>query len=155
MPATVVVGCDGSPAARQALREGALLARGGRLIVVYAREEAPPHIAARWRELLEAEHVEHGQAILESIVREADVDLDEVTLTTRLAQGRPAPALMAVAREVDADMIVVGSHGYSAYTEILGSVSHELVRKSTVPVMVIPPACADRMTAEELAARAT
>jgi nucleotide-binding universal stress UspA family protein len=155
MPAVVVVGCDGSPAARQALREGALLARGGRLVVVYAREEAPQHLTSRWRELLEQEHIEQGEALLERIVREADVDLDDVTLQTRLLGDRPAHAIMTVAREVDADMIVVGSHGYAAFSEILGSVSHELVRKATLPVVVIPPACAERMTAEELAARAS
>ena len=155
MAATAVVGFDGSPGARQALREGAVIARGGRLIVVYAREEAPPQITARWCELIEQEHAEHGQEVLEDAVRGHDVDLTDVQLETRLATGRPAPALMAIAREVDADMIVVGSHGYSAFSKLLGSVSNELVRKADLPVMIISPACADRMTAEELAAKAS
>ena len=155
MPATVVVGYDGSESSRQALREAALVSQGGRLVVVYAREEAPPHITSRWRELLEQDHAEHGQAVLESIVRDGDVDVSNVTLQTRLATGEPAAAIMAAARDVDADMIVVGSHGYTAFGQLLGSVSDELVRTSEFPVMVIPPACAERMAAEELAARAS
>ena len=155
MAATVVTGFDGSPAARQALREAALMARGGRLVVVYAREKAPPQVTSRWRELLEQEHAERGQEILENAVRGHDVDLTAMQFETRLATGRPAPAIMAVAREVDADMIVVGSHGYSALSQLLGSVSLELVRKADLPVMIIPPPCADRMTAEELTARAS
>lgn len=155
MAATIVAGFDGSPSARQAVRHAATLARGGRLVVVHARETAPAHLAPRWKDLLDQEHVEHGQAVLESIVREGEVDLSDVDLETRLTGGKAAPAVLAVAHEVDADAIVVGSHGYSAFSAILGSVSNELVRKSDLPVTIIPPLCADRLTAEELAARAS
>jgi nucleotide-binding universal stress UspA family protein len=153
MALTVVVGYDGSPGARQAIREAARIATRGRLVVVYAREQAPPHITSRWRRLLEQEHVEHGQAILESAIRDAGVDLSDVRVEPRLATGRPAPAFMAVAHEVGADMVIVGSHGFAAVDDLLGSVARALVGKSDLPVLIIPPRCADRVTGEELLAR--
>lgn len=149
MAPAVVAGFDGSPTARQAVRYAADRARGGRLVVVHAREAAPPHIAPRWKELLDHEHIEKGEAVLESILREGDLDLGNVALETRLVPGRPAEAIIAVARDVGADMIVAGSHGYSPISSILGSVSRDLVRTSDIPVTIIPPACAERMASEE------
>ncbi len=52
----------------------------------------------------------------------------------------PAPTLIAIAREVHADLIVTGSRGLGGFGELLlGSVSHQLVLQAQVPVVVIPP----------------
>ena len=41
--------------------------------------------------------------------------------------------------EIDADLIVVGSHGHSAiYDVLVGSYSAGILRKSDVPVLVVP-----------------
>ncbi|HKP55356.1 MAG TPA: universal stress protein [Polyangiales bacterium] len=51
--------------------------------------------------------------------------------------GKPAPAIHQVAVDVDADLIVVGTHGRSGVEKlILGSVAEELVRTARVPVLV-------------------
>jgi nucleotide-binding universal stress UspA family protein len=155
MGATVVVGFDGSPAARQALREAALIAHGGRIVAVHAYEEAGPRAPAHRWEPLEGEDPEQSRRALEAAVRDVAADVGDVTLEGRLVSGHPATAVLDVAHETGADMIVIGSHGWSAFSSILGSVSHELVRKADVPLTIIPPACADRMTAEEPAAEAT
>jgi nucleotide-binding universal stress UspA family protein len=52
--------------------------------------------------------------------------------------GSPAGAVLEHAREVDAGMIVVGSHGHSALGGLLlGSVAHKLTQLSTCPVLVV------------------
>jgi nucleotide-binding universal stress UspA family protein len=54
--------------------------------------------------------------------------------------GEPAAALHQAAVDIDADMIVVGTHGRTGVEKlILGSVAEELVRTAHVPVMVAHP----------------
>ena len=143
---TIVVGYDGSALGRQAVRQGVRMAQGGRVIVVHAYDAPPPTLNDRWRELLGHEHEERGRAVLDKILVEGDDELGEGDVEARLQPGRPADALLAVAAEVDADGIVVGSHGYGPMSALLGSVSHDLLRSADRPVTVLPPACAERMS---------
>jgi nucleotide-binding universal stress UspA family protein len=58
-----------------------------------------------------------------------------------VVDARPAEALLQVARERDARMIVVGTHGEHPLTgAVLGSVPHRLLHLSRVPVLVVPAA---------------
>ena len=42
-------------------------------------------------------------------------------------------------RELEADLIIIGSHGYGAlFSALLGSVSSGVVRKASCPVLVVP-----------------
>jgi nucleotide-binding universal stress UspA family protein len=52
--------------------------------------------------------------------------------------GSTAAAILEHARELDATMIVVGSHGHSTLGGLLlGSVAHKLTQLSTCPVLVV------------------
>jgi nucleotide-binding universal stress UspA family protein len=54
--------------------------------------------------------------------------------------GEPAEAIHQVAVDVDADLIVVGTHARKGLSKmLLGSVAEELVRTARVPVMVARP----------------
>ncbi|GAA4547035.1 universal stress protein [Streptomyces collinus] len=53
--------------------------------------------------------------------------------------GPPAQALMSYASEQGIDLIVVGTHGRGLSRRLLGNVAQELVRQSTVPVLVAGP----------------
>jgi nucleotide-binding universal stress UspA family protein len=136
---TIVVGYDGSNPARLAVREAVRLAHGGRVIVVHAYDEPPPQLTERWRALLAEDHKERAQATLDAILLEGNDELSDARWEARLEPGAPAEAILHVAREVDADTIVVGSHGYGAVSALLGSVSHDLLQKADRPVTVIPP----------------
>ncbi len=61
-----------------------------------------------------------------------------VPLSSTLRQGSPHEEVLAAAREVDADLIVMGTHGRSGLAHaLLGSVTERVVRTSTVPVLTI------------------
>jgi len=45
--------------------------------------------------------------------------------------------IMDLAGEIDADIIVIGSHGHNAFQGLLGSTGAKLVRRSPVPVLVV------------------
>ena len=58
---------------------------------------------------------------------------------TELLLGRPQDAILEFAKKVDADMVIVGTHGHSAIGSVfMGSVSSSLVRKAKFPVLVVP-----------------
>ena len=148
--AGIVVGYDGSEPARAAVRHAVDVAKGARVVVVHAYEAPPPRLTSRWRELLAHEHAEQAQSVLDAMLLEGNDELAEANWEARLAAGHPAQAILGVAREIGADAIVVGSHGYGPVSALLGSVSHELLRISDVPVTVIPPAFASRVTAPDV-----
>lgn len=71
---------------------------------------------------------------------------DELTalgldVTTELSHGHPATAILDAAKKRRADMIVLGSHGHTAFYELLvGGTTHSVLKKATCPVLVVPPA---------------
>ena len=64
---------------------------------------------------------------------------DNVT-QTHVRRGPPARCIVDVAKEIGADMIVMGTHGRTGLARMLiGSVSERVVRTSHVPVVTVPP----------------
>ncbi len=57
---------------------------------------------------------------------------------TLLREGSPRTTILEVAREVAADVIVVGTHGRTGLAHVLfGSVAEHVVRHSPVPVLTV------------------
>lgn len=64
---------------------------------------------------------------------------DGIDATALLLQGSIVETVLEKADELDARMIVVGSHGHgAAYDLLVGSVSRGIIRGATVPVLVVP-----------------
>lgn len=60
-------------------------------------------------------------------------------LEVELLQGRPQDQILDFAEKVDADMVIVGTHGHSVVGSLfMGSVASSLVRKAKFPVLVVP-----------------
>ena len=138
---TIVVGYDDSAAARAAVAEAVSLAEGGPVVLVHAREEAPPpRMSSRWQELLSAHEPMSAGEAFESLVLEANEALRDAAWTSRVVSGAPATAICAVAAEVGADLIVIGSRGYGGIGPHLGSVSAQVLAQADRPVVVLPPA---------------
>ena len=54
--------------------------------------------------------------------------------------GEPVRGLLDAIEQLEPDMVILGTHGRGTVMRaIMGSVSEQLVRKSPVPVMVVPP----------------
>lgn len=68
-------------------------------------------------------------------------DLKEVTWpqeSSRVVIGRRASTLLRAARAFEADLLVIGTHGRQGLNRWLsGSVAEEVVRKASLPVLVI------------------
>jgi nucleotide-binding universal stress UspA family protein len=64
-----------------------------------------------------------------------------VRVTTRLETGRSADAILQRAREVEAVMIALGTHGRTGLARAaLGSVAETVLRHASCPVFVVPSA---------------
>ena len=130
-----VLGYDGTDGARAALNAaGALAAElGDTLVVVFAYE-----ISRLGGEVHDYEEAlrERGRSVLEearSVAREAGVEIELV-----MRELSSAEALIAVADEHDARLIVVGSYGERPLkSALVGSTPTRLLHLSARPVLVV------------------
>lgn len=62
----------------------------------------------------------------------------EVKIEYRLEEGPPAPEILRVAKETKADLIVMGTHGWTGLARLLmGSIAEQVVRKAPCPVLTL------------------
>jgi nucleotide-binding universal stress UspA family protein len=63
---------------------------------------------------------------------------EHLAVRTNAVTGAPAAEILAAARELGADLLVVGTHGRTGISHFwLGSVAEELVRRASVPVLTV------------------
>jgi nucleotide-binding universal stress UspA family protein len=142
LAASIVVGTDGSDTARLALDEAARLAGalGADLHVVSAYEPlrgarvagAPEGAAKVW-----APRPDEG---VEKVLGEAAaaVSAQGVKVSTHALQEDPADALLGVAEEVGAHMIVVGSKGMHGASRLaLGNVPNKVSHRARCNVLIV------------------
>jgi nucleotide-binding universal stress UspA family protein len=141
---SIVVGTDGSDTANQAVRQAVDLARavGAKLELVCAYEPVP---AKR----LSAERRETPEDLQWAINPREDVDLTleaaaeiarsaGVTVEVYPRQGDPADAILDIAEEREADLIVVGNKGMTgAKRFLLGSVPNKVSHHAPCSVLII------------------
>jgi len=61
-------------------------------------------------------------------------------LDTRVSQGNATSEIVRLAKELPADLLVMGTHGRSGFERLmLGSVTEKVLRKSPCPVLTVPP----------------
>jgi len=86
-------------------------------------------------QMAEQFHREHEQ--IQAMAQRLRDDGREATAL--LVQGPTVDTILGQAERLEADLIVVGSHGHGAvYDMLVGSISSEVIRRSTVPVLVVP-----------------
>lgn len=67
------------------------------------------------------------------------LNADGLAVTAHCLQGSTTETILKKALDMQADVIVVGSHGRGALSRmVLGSVSHGVVQGSSCPVLVVP-----------------
>lgn len=133
----VVIGYDGSDSARRALEAvRRIVAPGAKVKVVYANRVPPELTYYEFFQDVLAELERRAQQTAES-ARDAfeGADLD---VTYEARRGRPAEVLADIAREHDADLIVMGSRGLGRMRAAVGSAVLDLLHDAPCPVLVVP-----------------
>jgi nucleotide-binding universal stress UspA family protein len=141
---TIVVGTDGSDTARQAVREAVELASalGASIELVSAYE---PVAGQRLRdEAREAprdlQWMINAREDVEATLREAGAEVEAagVAVRTYAREGDAADAILDVAEERGADLIVVGNKGMTgAKRFLLGSVPNKVSHHAPCSVLII------------------
>jgi len=136
-PVQVVIAYDFTPSAEQAL---------ARAVEVAAR--APQHVLHIVAALEQQLHASYGDAetiqklIMENVSKafSGRETAAEVQFFVHARIGKPAAEILALASEVGADLIFIGSHGKTGVERLLlGSVSERVVREAKCPVLVARP----------------
>ena len=135
---TIAVGVDGSVNAQRAVRFAAELAEGTGAYVVAVHAAAPGTAIDDPVDGPAAAHPTLTQLLEGWCAPLERRGLDDHDLV--VAEGDPRTALLDVAEERGADLIVVGSRGLGPVSKlVLGSVASSLIHQSPVPVTVVPP----------------
>jgi nucleotide-binding universal stress UspA family protein len=150
----IVIGYDGSPASVHALREAAaLLAPRPALVVVvweagaaFEAMEMPastvgiPPVPTDIRTAVELDQTlyERAQQLAEqgaALAREGGFEAEGLTVADDVTV---ADTLVRLARERDAQAVVVGAHGHGRLSEVLlGSTSQDVIRHAPCPALVV------------------
>ncbi|MEM8609573.1 MAG: universal stress protein [Myxococcota bacterium] len=131
----LVVAYDFSDPARRAFELAVFMGRqlGAEVHVVSVLDDPPPKEGQD-----PAKALDDLKRLLE-IQTVATIKSDDVRVQCHATRGEPADAVINVAREIDAPMILCGTTGKGAVARtLLGSVSHELVQRSGAIVMSVP-----------------
>jgi nucleotide-binding universal stress UspA family protein len=134
----IVIGYDGTECGSAALDLACDLATalGRKLVIAYGYQpyQGAGEIGTQ-RELMRDEG---ARLLAEATATAAERGVEA---ESALEAKRPAAALVELAEERGASMIVVGTYGESPLKgAILGSTPHKLVQLATVPVVVVPAA---------------
>ncbi len=153
---TVLFPTDVGPQAINVLRYAETLAKAhsAEIVLLHVIEPLPHHALSVINEYM-AEDA--ARALRESGIAELRQDVERQLVeflraesaagqgdglampTVRIAEGAPAATILEEAKTIGADVVVMGSHGYSTLGEIvMGSVASKVLHKADMPVLVVP-----------------
>lgn len=139
----IVVGTDGSDTSLRAVDKAAAIAAEAKakLVVASVHSEKPSREGPDPDQPQDEGYHTQGSAPVHDLLRDAAdrarqagaADVEE-----RLVEGVPADALIALAEEAGADLLVVGNVGLNSVVgRLLGSVPQIIRRRATTEVLVV------------------
>jgi nucleotide-binding universal stress UspA family protein len=141
---SIVVGTDGSDTATQAVRQAVELAQavGGRLDLVSAYEPVPVQRLNEERRQTpeDLQWAISPREDVDAMLQAAAAPAQEAGVAVELfaRQGDPADAILDVAEEREADLIVVGNKGMTgAKRFLLGSVPNKVSHHAPCSVLIV------------------
>jgi nucleotide-binding universal stress UspA family protein len=121
----IVVGVSQTERAKRAARQGIDLAtKLGADLHLVATFATSGSSASRERE--------HAEGFLDSMALGSSLKI-----RTHALPGDPADAILRVADEIDADLIVVGNKGMRGAARILGSIPNHIAHKAPCSVLIV------------------
>lgn len=102
---------------------------------VYLKEFAPPPKSIAKITVAHERAVRNHLAVIQRRLLSEFISAETV-----VRRGNAAQHILEEAEEHDAALIVIGSHGHTAFYElILGSTTQAVLKRARMPVVVIPP----------------
>jgi nucleotide-binding universal stress UspA family protein len=123
------------------------------ITIISVLEKLAPNSESRVRDMVGIERWEqlkstYSKASIEKIkervsdfCKEMDGQMDSCSLMVddiRVPKGTPHVEILKTAKEIKADMIVIGTHGHNLFQDsLIGSTARRIVKDSKIPVLVI------------------
>lgn len=138
----IIITTDFSETSLLAIKHGAFLAQytKGEIFLFHV-------ISKHWERFnvfmpnVTTESIEKGSDAVQQKLNELAEQIRKdygVTVTTAIASGSPTSEIVKFAKELGAGMIVMGTHGYSAWEDLtIGSNAMKVITKSPCPVMTM------------------
>jgi len=133
---TILLATDGSKDAALATRAAVDISRKGssELHLVHIWRDVPSPYA---HSFVKRELERQGQEVLDKQAKRIEGDGGKIS-GMHLRQGRISDEVIELSRELEADLLVVGSRGHGQIRRILmGSHSEEIVHRARLPVLVL------------------
>jgi nucleotide-binding universal stress UspA family protein len=142
---SIVVGTDGSATAAEAVRRAGILARAfaadlhvgiayrapAMVMASTAEPGVMPSVVLEWEAAARAEARVVLDAVAEELIGVVDI------VTTHAVLSHPAAAILSVAEEVGADLIVIGNRGMRGARRVLGSIPNHVSHHAHCDVLVV------------------
>lgn len=118
-----------------------------KVYIVYVMDKTPPFLALRTLDVTE-------EKVMESMQEKATESLEEILDRLRLStdveiegtlrKGVDYEEIIGYAKEIEADLIVIATHGRTGVIHsLMGSVAEKVIQYSKIPVLVTTPANAE------------
>jgi nucleotide-binding universal stress UspA family protein len=132
----IVVGISDAPTSHIAARTAVDLATiaGARVHFVTAVEKATQEVVGVATDRFVFDSLDLARESIERVVRSLDPGVE---YTVSAVEGFPARALINVATEVNADLIVVGNVRMQGISRVLGSVGNEVLHNAPCNVLIV------------------
>jgi nucleotide-binding universal stress UspA family protein len=141
---TILAAVDSSTMRDAVVTAAVMLARGAMGRVVLLTVVQPPVLTSEYAPVVEnfGELIAAGEkaaaTLLASVRQRAEAE--GVAVETVQAAGAPVAQILEQAEKQHADYIVMGSHGHTAFYDLLvGSTTHGVLLRANCPVMIVPP----------------
>lgn len=140
---TILAPIDFSPVSARVVAEAAALARAfdGRVVLLHVTQPVTPmaDYTAFLESIAEVNELA-AQAAAKQLRRLEDSLENEFTHADAVhLTGAPVPAIIDQAATLKADYIVIGSHGHTAFHDLLvGGTASGVLKRAPCPVVVVP-----------------
>ncbi len=138
----IIITTDFSETSLLAIKHGAFLAQytKGEVYLLHVITKHWEHFNV-FMPNVTMESIEQGSSAVQQKMDELAAGIKTtygVNVTTAVATGNPTSEIVKFAKEVGAGMIVMGTHGYSAWEDLtIGSNALKVITKSPCPVMTM------------------
>lgn len=111
--------------------------------LIYVMEKTPPFLAAKSIDMPEDEILKKMEIEARKRLHETALNFNEDTnikVEEVLRLGNDFEEIVSYSKEIDADLIVIATHGRTGVLHsLLGSVAEKVIRFAKCPVLVISP----------------
>lgn len=137
---TILYPSDFSKPSEYALQLACAIARDHKARVVILHVSPIPPAFVGGELMLPVPSADYKEQIWESFreLQATEPRIRELRVETKVVEGDPAYEIVSAAKEIGADLVVMGTHGRTGLGRlIMGSVAEQVLRKAPCPVLTV------------------